>query len=108
MELRLKEIRKKRGFKSARAFATSIGLQEKTYRNYEQGQRTLTLPIACGLCDALDCSLDDLAGRKRPEVETELIDILRNITPEGQKQLIIYARGIAQTYSKNRQVEKTA
>lgn len=108
MNIRLKELRKMRGYRSARAFAASVGIQERTYRNYEQNERSLSLEVACKICDALNCSLDDLAGRKRPEVETELIDILRNISPEGQKQLMIYARGIAQTYSKNRQVEKTA
>lgn len=30
--------------------------------------------------------------------ERELIDTFRTITPEGQRQLMIYARGIAATY----------
>lgn len=37
--------------------------------------------------------------------ERELLDIMRTITPEGQKQLMIYARGIASTYSKSNQVK---
>ena len=35
--------------------------------------------------------------------EMELVDIMRAITPEGQMQLMVYARGVAVTYSKNNQ-----
>lgn len=38
--------------------------------------------------------------------EQELVDIMRSVTPEGQRQLMVYARGIAATYSKNNQVAK--
>lgn len=109
MEIRLKALRKLRGYKSAKEFADFIGMQEKTYRNYEQGARGINLETACRLCDALGCSLDELAGRnKENPFESEIINILRTITPDGQKQLMIYARGIAATYSKNLAVEKTA
>ena len=116
METRLKEIRKARGYKSARAFAESIGMQEKTYRNYEQGARNLYLDVACELCNALDCSLDALVGNednamRLSQNEIELIETMRNITPEGQQQLIIFARGVASTYAKNNQLcdlEETA
>lgn len=106
MKLRLKEIRKARGYKNAKSFSDFVGLQEKTYRNYEQEARTLTIPMACFLCDALGCTLDELAGReKRPPDETELLEIYRNSNPEGQKQLLIYARGIAQSYPKSNQIQ---
>ena len=116
METRLKEIRKARGYKSARAFAESIGMQEKTYRNYEQGARNLYLDVACELCNALDCSLDALVGNednamRLSQNEIELIETMRNITPEWQQQLIIIARGVASTYAKNNQLcdlEETA
>lgn len=106
MQTRLQELRKKRGYRSARAFAHAIGVQERTYRNYEQNERNLSLEVACNLCDALDCTLDELAGRNRKQpLEAELAAIVRNITPEGQKQLLIYARGIAQSYPKSNQVQ---
>lgn len=66
MEHRLQEIRKARGFKSAKAFAEHIGMSTRTYTNYEQGVTALSLEKAWEFADALDCSLDDLAGRKRP------------------------------------------
>lgn len=40
--------------------------------------------------------------------EMELVDIMRTITPEGQMQLMVYARGVAATFTKNHQAGKTA
>lgn len=64
---------------------------------------------------ALDVPLDYLAWQQVPDLpkqrttltseERELVDIMGSITPEGRKQLMIYARGIASTYSKNNQVK---
>ena len=64
MKLMLREMRKKAGFKTAKSFAEHIGMSENTYRNYENGTRNLYLDVACDLCDALGCTLDELAGRE--------------------------------------------
>ena len=66
MKSQLQEIRKAKGYKSAKAFAEHIGMSVRTYTNYEQGITALTLEKAWEFADALDCSLDELAGRKRP------------------------------------------
>lgn len=103
METRLKEIRKSRGYKSAKAFAESIGMQEKTYRNYEQGVRNLYLDVACELCTALDCSLDELVGRapsmeKKPPVsadEAELIRLFDRMVDEDRETFVNMARTLA-------------
>ena len=106
MDTKLKEIRKAKGFKSAKAFAESIGMQEKTYRNYEQGVRNLYLDVACELCNALGCTLDELVGNERETValnndEKELLGIMRNSSPLGKEQLLLFARGVAQTHPKS-------
>lgn len=64
MKTQLQRIRKERGFKSAKAFADHIGMNPHTYTDYEQGRRTFTLESAWEFADALECTLDDLAGRK--------------------------------------------
>ena len=64
MKTRLQEVRKKAGFKSARAFAEHIGMPVATYTDYEQGRRSFTLEKAWEFADALECSLDELAGRE--------------------------------------------
>ena len=43
--------------------------------------------------------------------EQELVDIMRSITPQGQQQLMLFARGVSSTFNKNNQVrgiEETA
>ena len=113
MKTRLKEIRKARGFKSAKAFAESIGMQEKTYRNYEQGARNLYLDVACQLCTALGCSLDELVGNKsfaRERVEDkegfsnderDLIALYRNSDDKGKSHVMETARMCASLAEKN-------
>ena len=64
MKTRLQEVRKKAGFKNARAFAEHIGMPVATYTDYEQGRRSFTLEKAWEFADALECSLDELAGRE--------------------------------------------
>lgn len=66
MKTQLQHLRKARGYKSAKAFAERVGMNTRTYTNYEQGVTSLTLEKAWEFADALDCSLDELAGRKRP------------------------------------------
>ena len=101
MKTRLKEIRKAKGFRSAKAFAESIGMQEKTYRNYEQGVRNLYLDVACELCTALGCTLDELVGRERPESagvgpeERELAELYRRMDAHDRSAFLDMARALA-------------
>lgn len=66
MKTQLQRIRKERGFKSAKAFADHMGMNIHTYTDYEQGRRSFTLDIAWEFADALDCTIDELAGRPWP------------------------------------------
>lgn len=66
MKTQLQRIRKQRGFSSAKAFAEHIGMRPRTYTNYEQGVTSLTLEKAWEFADALQCTIDDLAGRDWP------------------------------------------
>lgn len=69
MKTKLQDIRKAKGFRSAKEFAEHIGMNVGSYTNYEQGVRNLTLEKAWEFADILDCSLDELAGRSRPRKE---------------------------------------
>lgn len=66
MKTQLQRIRKEKGFKSAKAFAEHLGISPGTYTQYEQGQIGLTLEKAWEFADALECTLDELAGREWP------------------------------------------
>ena len=61
---RLQECRKAAGYKSAREFAEAIGMPVRTYTNYEQEDRDLTLGLAMQFAEAMGCTIDQIAGRE--------------------------------------------
>lgn len=129
MGLSMKDIRKKMGLTQAE-LAEDVGATKRQIGAWERGENDLPMDYASAIADRLKCSIDDLAGRtfsysivytgdaKRkvePKIEPkqpvellgevgELLDLYRNMTDEGRKQLMIYARGLAATYPKNQVV----
>lgn len=104
MKTNLQEMRRKAGFKSARAFAESIKMNPTTYTQYEQGIRNFTLEKAWEFADALDCSLDELAGRQWPPrgaagsadpMRDELVRCYDASTTENRHSLVVAARNAA-------------
>lgn len=87
MRTQLQAMRKKAGFKSAKAFADSIGMNPATYTDYEQGRRAFTLEKAWEFADVLECSLDELAGRRWPPEDLVSIDPRRRAMIESYDAL---------------------
>lgn len=95
--------------------ANYFGVSLSTYKKWEQGSGLLNGSILRQIAELYGVSVDYLLMRdskaEKPSqdymtnYERELVDIMRTITPDGQRQLMIYARGIASTYSKNNQAE---
>lgn len=77
MKTKLQALRKAAGFGSSDAFADHLGMNRSTYKNYEQGTRKISLDNACFFADALDCTLDELAGRTPPNVDAEAAEFAR-------------------------------
>ena len=98
MDIELQAIRKARGYANAADFAARMGMPEKTYRTYEQGVSSQRLDMACEFADALECTLDELAGRvpvQAPQGERELAACYRACTPARQERLLHDARDLA-------------
>ena len=97
----LKKVRKKAGFKSAKAFAEHMGLNPNTYTDYEQGRRQFTLEKAWEFADALNCTLDELAGRESPPVriddplKRQVVDAYDSMTQAGRESLAGVAKGLS-------------
>lgn len=87
METQLQNLRKRAGYKSAKAFANKIGMNVYTYTNYEQGKANFTLAQAWEFADVLECSLDELAGRKWPPDDLASIDPRRRTLIESYDAL---------------------
>lgn len=106
METQLQALRKKAGFKSAKAFAEKIGMNAYTYTNYEQGKANFTLAQAWEFADLLGCSLDELAGRQWPPEgasapepgEASLVSAYRDLSEEGREVAVNVVAGMRSTY----------
>lgn len=103
MKTNLQAIRKAAGYKSAKAFAEYINMSVGTYTQYEQGQISLSLEKAWEFADALDCTLDELAGRKRPNKDQfdhhkeALIEHYENMNEQGRSRLAEHAEMMAKS-----------
>lgn len=104
METQLQALRKKAGYKSAKAFAEALGINAYTYTNYEQGKANYTLAQAWEFADLLECSLDELAGRQWPPegaissedpMRDELVKCYDASTSENRHSLVVAARNAA-------------
>jgi len=99
MKTRLQELRKAAGFKSAKAFAESYGVNLNTYTGYEQG-KPLSLEQAWAFADYFDCSLDELAGRDRPKrdypdpQQAQLNAMYERLEDSGKSAALGSVRGI--------------
>jgi transcriptional regulator with XRE-family HTH domain len=58
----LRRLRRQAGL-TQEDLGTAVKVGHDTIRKWERGQRTPGLEIATRLADALECSLDELAGR---------------------------------------------
>lgn len=100
----LQALRKAAGFKSAAAFAEFVGDKPTKYTEYEQGRRSMSLDVACTYADALNCSLDELGGRKfekHPDsAESELVECYRSSTDERRETIVSIARDQAELSKK--------
>ena len=118
MRSNLQYIRKAAGYTSAKSFAESIGMSVGTYTQYEQGQRNMSLEVAWELADALDCTLDELAGRKRPNKDQfdhhkeALNEHYEQMNEQGRSRLAEHAEMMAKSgmfaKSEDHRVQKTA
>lgn len=97
----LQKVRKRAGFKSAKAFAEHMGLNPNTYTDYEQGRIDFTLEKAWEFADALNCTLDELAGRESPPariddpLKRQVVDAYDSMTQAGRESLAGVAKGLA-------------
>ena len=118
MKTQLQAMRKRAGFKSAKAFAEHVGMSVSTYTKYEQGMSEMSLERAWEFADALDCTLDELAGRKAPNRASgdarmgSIADNYESMNETGRARLAEQAEMMAGSgmfaKSEDNQVQRTA
>ena len=108
--LQIAKAREIRGW-TQEQLAQAVGTTQQTIQRWETGQVdpkvsriediSRALGIAVSFILGVDAESTDLSKE-----EQELVRIMRDITPQGQQQLLIYARGIAASYPKNYQLRE--
>lgn len=78
------------------------GIQSSAMSDYVLGKKEPTLSRAAAMADALQISLDELAGRATPKrvIERELLANFRELNDEGQETAVNIVYGMRATYKK--------
>lgn len=63
----LMQARRNAGYTSSKSFAETLGIPFSSYARYESKQMTIPPDKAWKFADALECTLDEVYGRKAPE-----------------------------------------
>lgn len=66
MNIRLKDIREARNM-SQDDIAKQIGVSQQFISRVERGNKSISLDLAVEIADFLNVSLDEIAGRQKPE-----------------------------------------
>lgn len=71
MEIRLKDVRESRNV-TQEDIAQHIGVSQQFISRVEKGTKQISLDLASDVADYLDVSLDEIAGRQKPETKANL------------------------------------
>lgn len=109
LNLQLKRLRKEKGLNQTQ-MAELLGIKVARYRTWEYGTAMMSLEQAYNVTELLGCTLEELVGRKPPELravdegQKRLDRCYQDMTDEGRRALLASARGLAETYEvKNNQ-----
>ncbi len=81
------------------------GVADSLISDYCNGKREPTLSKAIAMADALQISLDELAGREVPKrvIEQRLLSDFRELSDEGQEVAVNTVFGLRSVYKKHHQ-----
>lgn len=101
----LRQIMKQRDLKQADLCRMS-GIDTGLMSLYVNGKRSPTLTNAIAMADALQISLDELAGREAPKrvIEQRLLSDFRELSDEGQEVAVNTVYGLRSVYKKHHPV----
>ena len=103
MNLSLREIRRRSGMTQDQ-LAKAIGATKRQVGAWERGENDLPMDYAWTIADLLQCSIDDIAGRKTlpimPEFplsvdEYDLLSTYRELSDSAKEALLTVAHTLA-------------
>lgn len=98
MELNLKELRKRKGM-TQEELAAAVGATKRKIGAWERGENDIPMDYAVSIADVLNCTVDEIAGRKTSVpvlsldyTERLLIRLYRNLDNEARQLLVEQAK----------------
>ena len=86
------ELRRAKGYFSAREFAEALGVSASSVSRYEAQPDTIPLKMAWAMANLLDCSIDEIVGReyRRPTAQSPLDEFYRGLSVESKRMFDEY------------------
>ena len=112
MQLKLKELRKKAGYKSQTSLADKLGVNSWTYRTWERGDVVMNIEQLWQCCVALNVSPNEMLDWESPPAslpkdETRLIERYRACTDTRKECLQQQAKDAATLSKAEKNEEKS-
>lgn len=88
---RIKELRKKHGFRSKRAFAEALNTNENNVKGWENAKKPVfpSLDKLVAMCELFDCDLDYLVGRREERTyDVKAIHDLTGLSAEAIEKIL--------------------
>lgn len=108
----LQALRKEAGYKTAKEFAAELDIPIATYGRYESNPRKIPLSSAWIIADKLDCSIDCVVGRSKPDSKAKgesiqaLYDSLSNENRELMDDFVSFIKLREQARRRRKQADQ--
>lgn len=84
----IQELRREKGFRSAREFADALGISPSSMSRYDKDPETIPVKVAWAMADVLDCSIDEIVGREHVTAgASQLQDFYDGLLPETRSMV---------------------
>lgn len=85
MSKTIQELRREKGYRSAREFADALGISPSSMSRYDNQPESIPTKVAWEMADKLGCSIDEVVGRKPvTSGASELQEFYDGLSPEGK------------------------
>lgn len=92
----IQDLRRERGYRSAREFADALGISASSMSRYDNQPDSIPTKVAWAMADDLGCSIDEVVGREHvTSGRSDLQDLYDGLLPETRAlvdELLEFAR----------------
>lgn len=104
----IQELRRERGYRSAREFADALGISPSSMSRYDNQPESIPTKVAWEMADLLGCSIDEVVGRERvTSGKSEIQEFYDGLSPESRALFNEFCRFVSEREERSRMMRKT-